>query len=223
MECGKCNLKKEDRICLQENGKGMTKCPTVHELEIMATALEKYLFPELNKFARQASIQEAECYVNRHLKPYIIHPAKPRVQEICEFAKKMNYKKLELAFCAGFIKEARILTDILEIQGFEVVSIICKSGHIAKEKIDLKENENIYIGNFESICNPIGQALFLNKSKTEFNILMGLCVGHDSMFFKYSETLTTVFATKDRVLGHNPVAALYTSGSYYQRLMKKGF
>lgn len=32
---------------------------------------------------------------------------------------------------------------------------------------------------------------------------------------------TTVFAVKDRVTGHNPVAALYTSRSYYRRLAPK--
>jgi hypothetical protein len=37
---------------------------------------------------------------------------------------------------------------------------------------------------------------------------------------KKIEGLTTVFAVKDRVTGHNPMAALDTSRSYYQRLMK---
>ncbi len=46
------------------------------------------------------------------------------------------------------------------------------------------------------------------------------CVGHDSLFYKYSEALTTTAVTKDRVLGHNPVAALYTADSYYSKLKK---
>jgi len=37
---------------------------------------------------------------------------------------------------------------------------------------------------------------------------------------KYVRSLTTVFAVKDRVTGHNPLATLYTSGTYYQRLLK---
>jgi uncharacterized metal-binding protein len=49
-------------------------------------------------------------------------------------------------------------------------------------------------------------------------VLIGLCVGHDSLFFKHSQAPVTVLVAKDRVLGHNPVAALYTSHSYYQRL-----
>ena len=52
------------------------------------------------------------------------------------------------------------------------------------------------------------------------NVVVGLCVGHDSLFYKYSEALTTTAVTKDRVLGHNPVVALYTADSYYSKLKK---
>lgn len=61
------------------------------------------------------------------------------------------------------------------------------------------------------------------QAGTHFNIMLGLCIGHDSLFLKFVEGLTTVFAVKDRVTGHNPIAALYTSKSYYQRLMKLEF
>ena len=64
-----------------------------------------------------------------------------------------------------------------------------------------------------------GEALY-NKAKTDLNVVVGLCVGHDSLFYKYSEALTTTAVTKDRVLGHNPVAALYTADSYYSKLKK---
>jgi len=68
------------------------------------------------------------------------------------------------------------------------------------------------------MCNPIYQARLLNNEKTEFNILLGLCVGHDSLFFKYAEAPNTVLAVKDRVTGHNPLAAIYLSQSYYQKI-----
>ena len=57
--------------------------------------------------------------------------------------------------------------------------------------------------------------------KTDLNVIIGLCVGHDSLFIKYSKALVTTLITKDRVLGHNPAAALYTSGFYYKRLLGK--
>ena len=71
-----------------------------------------------------------------------------------------------------------------------------------------------------NMCNPILQAKLLNRAKTDLNVVVGLCVGHDSLFYKYSEALTTTAVTKDRVLGHNPVAALYTADSYYSKLKK---
>lgn len=120
-------------------------------------------------------------------------------------------------------KEALSLTQILESQGFEVISAVCKVGGIPKEKIGLKEEDKVRIGEFDPMCNPIAQAMILNEQKTDFNILVGLCVGHDSLFLKYSKAFCTVLVTKDRVLAHNPVAALYTSNSFYARMLRKGF
>jgi uncharacterized metal-binding protein len=68
------------------------------------------------------------------------------------------------------------------------------------------------------MCNPVLQAMILNDEKTQFNILLGLCVGHDSLFFKYAQAPCTVLAVKDRLLGHNPLAAVYTLDSYYRAL-----
>ena len=69
------------------------------------------------------------------------------------------------------------------------------------------------------MCNPILQAKILNAEKTDLNVMMGLCVGHDSLFIKYSEAPVTVLFTKDRVTGHNAVQPLYLTESYYKRLV----
>jgi uncharacterized metal-binding protein len=220
-ECTQCGIK--ERICLSPEGRGPTSCPTLHRKESLKKANKEYRKPDILKFAREASVQEGECYINRHIKPYIFHPMKPRVQETCEFAQKMGYKKLGVALCIGLHKEASSFTQILKVQGFEVIAVVCKAGGIPKENIGIKEEEKIRTGEFESMCNPIAQATILNEEKTDFNILMGLCVGHDSLFLKYSNAPCTVLVVKDRVLGHNPVAALYTSSSYYARMLRKGF
>ena len=220
-ECAKCSVK--DRLCRVEGGKAPDFCPTKNFKGTVNEVIKEYEKPEIKEFARMASIQESECYINRDIQPYVLHPVKPRVQEVCEFAKKMGYQKLGIAFCAGLPHEARALTNILEAQGFDVVSVCCKAGATPKETIRIKEEEKVRIGQFESMCNPVVQATILNEEKTDFNILVGLCVGHDSMFFKYSKPFTTVLIAKDRVLGHNPAAALYTSSTYYARMLRKGF
>jgi uncharacterized metal-binding protein len=135
----------------------------------------------------------------------------------------MGYRKLGVAFCAGLHKEAAALNQILEAQGFEVVSVVCKAGCTPKETIGIGDEDKVRIGEFESMCSPIAQAMLLNEENTDFNILLGLCVGHDSLFLKYAQAYSTVLVTKDRVLAHNPAGALYTSGSYYERMLRKGF
>lgn len=220
-ECATCSVK--DRICLSEGGTGPTTCPTLNYHTVIEKALREYERPEIKEFARMASIQEGECYADRRIRPYILHPVKPRVQEVCEFAQKMGYKKLGVAFCIGLYREARVVSDILKAQGFTVASVMCKCGGVPKETIGVSDEEKVRIGTFESMCNPIIQAAILNEEKTDFNVLVGLCVGHDSLFFKYSQAYTTVLIAKDRVLGHNPAAALYTTRSYYARLLRPGF
>jgi uncharacterized metal-binding protein len=202
------------------DGKGPSDCPTVHNADILKRSLENYHDDEIREFARQASIQEAECYANRKSGPYTMEPRKTRLEEIIEFAGKMEYRKLGIAFCGGVTYEASILSTILEKHGFEVVAVSCKVGSVPKEDIGILESQKIRIGEYEPMCNPIGQAELLNSADTDFNIMLGLCVGHDSLFLKYIKGFTTIMAVKDRVTGHNPMAALYTAHSYYQKLKK---
>lgn len=139
-----------------------------------------------------------------------------RVEETIEFAKKMGFKKIGIATCTALIQESGILAKILRKNGFEVISAGCKVGIVPKDAIGIPE-EHITQG--PNICNPVMQAKVLNEAKTDFNIVMGLCVGHDSLFYKYVEGLTTTMVVKDRVTGHNPVAPLYTAHSFYKDLI----
>ncbi len=207
-----------EKVCMNPKGKGSKGCPTLGKKKLAGQAQKNYQKADIREFARQASIQEGECYAGREKRPYVMHPTKPRIQEICEFARKMAYTRLGLVFCIGLYKEAEVVARILQNQGFETVSVVCKAGAIPKEEIGVKDSEKIFIGQYESMCNPILQAAIVNEAKTDFNILLGLCVGHDSLFFKYAEAPATVLAVKDRVTGHNPLASIYLSGNYYSWL-----
>lgn len=140
-----------------------------------------------------------------------------RVEEIMEFARKIGAKKIGIATCVGLLKESRALAAILRSHGFEVYGVGCKAGVQKKVSVGIPER---CTGIGENMCNPILQAKLLNEAKTDLNVVVGLCVGHDSLFYKYSDALVTTAVTKDRVLGHNPAAALYTADSYYSRLKK---
>jgi len=216
--CASCAHETNKKICMDEKGLGAKGCPTLVSSDVLDEANREYDRPRIREFARQASRQEADCYANRHQRPYVMQPTKTRIVEIYEFAEKMNYRRLGLAFCLGLAKEAGIVADILKDRGFEVISVLCKAGRTSKDLIGILDEEKIYQGTDEAMCNPIFQAKLLNHEKTEFNILLGLCVGHDSIFFKYAQAPTTVLAVKDRVTGHNPLAAIYLCDSYYRKI-----
>ena len=214
-QCSKCMVKY--RICRSKEGSAPVFCSTTLYPDVIKKAAAEYDKTDIREFAHNASVQEAECYIDRTAKPSYKFPVKPRVQEIIEFARKMGYQKLGVAFCGGLHKEASVFCKILEDHGFDVVSVMCKVGGIDKDAIGIQAHERVQIGEPEPMCNPIAQAEVLNAACTEFNILLGLCVGHDSLFIKYSQAMVTVFAVKDRALGHNPLAAIYTYDSYSER------
>ena len=216
IECAKCTKVVCDS---RQSDQGPANCPTKTRRDFIKQVAAEYDKPEVREFARQSSIQEFECYMNL---PEGVTTRYPRVEETAQFAKKMGYRKLGIAFCDGLRNEAKILTKILENRGFDVVSVCCKAGAIPKERIGITEEQKIAgPGAWESMCSPITQAEILNSEETEFNIVVGLCVGHDSLFFKYAKAPTTVLIAKDRVFGHNPAAGLYLSGSYYRKLLRK--
>lgn len=174
---------------------------------LLRETLDKYRSdPEDSLIAKASAAVEYEHYCKA-----------TRVEEICAFAEKIGAKKLGVATCVGLLKEARAAAAIFRHKGFEVCGVACKAGAVRKTEIGLDPKQE-ELG--PHICNPILQAEYLNKEKTDLNIVIGLCVGHDSLFYKYSDALCTTLVTKDRVLGHNPVAALYQTDSYYSRLLK---
>jgi uncharacterized metal-binding protein len=141
-----------------------------------------------------------------------------RVEDVMDFARRIGARRLGIAHCIGLMHEAKVAMEIFIANGFEVYTACCKVGSIPKEQVGLADEEKVTPGQFEPICNPVAQAALLEKAGTQLNVVVGLCVGHDSLFFMHSHAPTTVLVAKDRVLAHNPVAALYTSNSYYRRL-----
>lgn len=184
-------------------------CPTTNlNQEDLEWAIERYNEDNNHKIMTASAEVEYEGY--GHL---------TRVEEIIEFARKIGAQKIGIANCIGLIAEARTFAKILRANGFDPYAIICKVGGIDKSSIGIaKECENIGA----AMCNPILQAKLLNNIKTDLNVVIGLCVGHDSLFYKYSEAYATTLVTKDRVTGHNPAAVLYTANSYYKKKLEQG-
>jgi uncharacterized metal-binding protein len=84
---------------------------------------------------------------------------------------------------------------------FDVFPVDCKYGRLPKKELLGGEGRQI-------MCNPAGQADYLNKQKTDLNISMGLCVGHDMIFSKKSDALVTNLFDKDFTNNNNPTQAI---------------
>ena len=197
-ECRQVGCKSRDLT------KTMTCCPSKNE-ELQAKAAKLYQEEENHHIANTAARVEAEGYGRLC-----------RMEEIILFCKRAGYKKLGLVFCMGLHNEAREVNQILTHHGFEVASVICKNGALPKSSIGLTDADTLSGCANEVMCNPIGQALTMNEQKVDFNILFGLCVGHDTLAIKYLDAPCTVLAVKDRVTGHNPIAPIYVANSYYK-------
>jgi uncharacterized metal-binding protein len=164
--------------------------------------------PVDNKLARVSAQIEREYY-----------GIATRVEETLLFIKRMGYKKVGVAACVGLLKECSTFAKVAKAKGIDVYAAACKIGSVDKTAVGLAEDDKHSPGNFEAMCNPILQAEALNRAGTDFNIIMGLCLGHDTLFIKHSKAPVTVLVVKDRVLCHNPVAALYQAEGFYRRLM----
>lgn len=199
--CAQCGV----HACTRENREQLPKNCPIREEALMEQAMACYRLEENSGFYITASEIEALGYCQW-----------PRVKETIQLCLRMGYAKVGLAFCSGLKKEAQVLDSLLRRAGLEVVSVICKAGGADKTACGLTDTQKVRPGQFETMCNPIGQAMLLNQQKTQFNIVLGLCAGHDSMFYKYSEALVTTLVAKDRVLGHNPAAALYCAEGYFK-------
>jgi uncharacterized metal-binding protein len=183
-------------------------CPVVQQEFVVEKAGRTYHDdPLVERIAAESARTEAAGYCQL-----------TRVEEIMDFAHRMGWTRLGIAHCIALTHEAELARRIFVAGGFEVCTVCCKVGSIPKEELGLTEEEKVHPGQYEVLCNPVAQALALADAGAQLNVMIGLCVGHDSMFFMHSKVPVTVLVVKDRVLGHNPVAALYTSHSYYRRL-----
>ena len=180
--------------------------------ELIAEVTDLYLHDEeTNRISYESALIENEFYGKY-----------TRVEETVEFMTRMGYKKIGIATCGGLLDEARTYARILRAHDFEVVTVCCKIAAFDKSLVGVPAERKMNGGcGHESMCNPVMQAKVLAENKCDFVVVIGLCVGHDTLFFKYNTIPATVLVAKDRVLCHNPAAALYQAKTGYSRFKKE--
>ena len=180
LSCIDCNVKKCNAKQNIENNKPYPGFCVSHNMDLKdrQRALDTYLGDEKDlKIMRASAEIEHDFYCQA-----------TRVEETIRWAKKLGAKKIGIASCVGLLKESHLLAGLLREYGFEVYGVGCKIGEVPKTEVGIPERcEEVGV----HMCNPILQAQMLNKEKTDINIVMGLCVGHDSLFYKYAEAPST--------------------------------
>ncbi|MFO7769720.1 MAG: DUF1847 domain-containing protein [bacterium] len=139
-------------------------------------------------------------------------PPRCRVTEAMEWAASLGMRRLGVSFCVGLRREARTLVSILEENGFETVSICCKSGAVPKEEMGLEDAEKVRPGGPEMICNSAAQGRILSGAGVDAAFIVGQCAGHDAATLSALDPPAVVLVAKDRVYAHNTVAPLYAAG-----------
>jgi uncharacterized metal-binding protein/predicted Fe-Mo cluster-binding NifX family protein len=137
-----------------------------------------------------------------------------RLSEVIYFCLEMKYKRIGIAYCVDLQEPAEILTQVMR-RFFDVVPVCCKIGGMSiEDPYSLKNVDSDRADRKKYIaCNPRGQAEILNKFGTDINIMVGLCMGSDSIFADASNAPVTTLFVKDKSLANNPIGALYSD--YY--------
>lgn len=217
-KCAKCR-EKPCQTGLDENTVLPPYCPIKNFEPLTKEVAIKYKSEDIQPCFACAALTEKEGYDERAAREEgRIIPLKPRIREISDYAKKIGASKIGLAFCSGLADEAARANAIFEEHGLNVSSVVCCCGSLDKTEAGLPAEYKIRNPElFEAACNPILQAEVLNKMETVFNVLIGLCVGHDMLFTSHSKAPVTTLIVKDRLTGHNPVVSLYTK---YHRFIR---
>jgi uncharacterized metal-binding protein len=203
--CSECAT----RNCYRRDSKYPNFCLTEENQAGAEAARELYTGTGIDaRIARAAA--EVECEYYGRL---------TRLEETIIFALKMGAKKLGVASCIGLLDESSVYVKTARSAGLKVKTVICKVGSVDKCDIGLPDSLKLAPGTQESCCNPVLQAQILNDWGADVNVSIGLCVGHDYLFTKHSQAPAVTLAVKDRVLGHNPLAAVYASKFYYKRIL----
>ena len=125
---------------------------------------------------------------------------KSRIQELIDFIKISGFHKIGVANCFSMQVYAEKLIEILKRENFEVFAINCKESGLQGEEICSEMSG--------PTCDPISQAKYLNEQHTDFNINLGLCLGHGLLFQKYSKAPVTTLVVKDASTGHKTIENL---------------
>ncbi len=125
-----------------------------------------------------------------------------RIQEIIEFSKLMNYKKLGIAYCYGMEKQAKAVETLFTDEGLEVSAVSCSVGGLKQSEVNAASCIH------KVSCNPLGQAEQLNTENVDLTVVVGICMGHDIILNRTLNMDFTTLVVKDRTNNHAPLLGI---------------
>lgn len=180
-QCASCF----QQLCVGGGFQKKPFCPTNIYPEVYPVATAAYdEDAETRKMARNAAITEARGYI-----------AWPRLKDIIEFARAMEYARLTVFFCPDLWKEAKRACRILVENGFTVSSRVCRlSASPPQMPADLIDD--------------------IMQTKPDFIINAGLCFAQEAQISTIQNLPATTFIAKDGALNNYPAAAIYCSDDW---------
>ena len=181
IQCASCFK----QSCVGDGHQEKDYCPTYSLPEIFKNAKKIYAEDgETGLLAKHAAVIESKGYM-----------VWPRLKDIIELARRMEYKKVAVLFCPDLKREAIKTCRILTESGFTVTSRVCG---VTKAKPQLPETVM-----FE-----------LNASGPEMIINAGLCVACETEMVGFSKVPVTTFIARDKKMNNNPAASVYASSKW---------
>lgn len=188
MNCTTCDDKvcrKQQSSCSREN---FDKSAVIHEYMDESTSAIVRAAAELVDFGRAGQLS--------------------RLDEIIEFAERMKYKRLGIAYCYGMEQHARILENMLTDRGFAVSGVSCSVGGLKQSEVNSESCIH------KVSCNPLGQAHQLNAENVDLTLIVGICMGHDILLNRNLNMDFTTYVVKDRMHNHSPLKGLKKENNY---------
>lgn len=135
---------------------------------------------------------------------------KSRVEHIVDFSRSLGVTKIGIASCLRYIEDACFLQRLFLKEDFQCAAVFCKVGGWQTKDIGIDKDTDWII------CNPVSQAMILNKLGCEVAVTLGLCMGHEMIFNKYAEGYVTNLYVKEKISRERPRETV-------ERMMKREY
>lgn len=180
-QCASCF----EQLCVGGGKQGKDFCPVRLYPETYKEAKRIYTEDrETRLMAKNAAVMESRGYI-----------VWPRLKDIIEFSRSMNFREIAVLFCPDLWREAQKTCSILSENGFTVASRVCGIGKSNPQGPDEYAGE----------VNALSFDLVVNG---------GLCLPFETRVVNLLTNPVSTFIARDGKLNNHPASAVYFSDKW---------